>query len=134
MIGLNSFFEKKCLYEYYDHIITKFQDGKVTPKKITVDKTKDDFTVQFLPDINLSMNYRIQFKTLLTGSREEVLKTPGMDLYMDICRFHYCCKNYKTKEKEFLDRLYRAFPGSIDKVEAGNSLEYTFVEKKTNVL
>ena len=93
MIGLNRFFDQEHLDEYYDHIIKQFQKGKVTPQSITIDKTKVDFTVQFLPDISLSMKYRIQFKTLILGSREEIFKTQGMDLYMDICRFHYCCNN-----------------------------------------
>ncbi len=130
MIGLNSFFEKKYLDEYYDHIIKQFKNGKITPKKITVDKTKDDFTVQFLPDINLSMNYRIQFKTLLTGSREEVLKTPGMELYMDICRFHGCCNNDRIAEKTFLENLYRAYPEEIDKKDTSKAIEYAFKNNK----
>lgn len=130
MISLNSFFEKKYLDEYYNHIITQFKNGKVTPHKINVDKTKDDFKVQFLPDINLSMNYRIQFKTLLTGSREEILKTPGMDLYMDICRFHCCCNNDRITKKTFLEKLYRAFPDEIDKRDIQKTIEYAFNNNK----
>ncbi len=124
MIGLNRFFDQEHLDEYYDHIIKQFQKGKVTPQSITIDKTKVDFTVQFLPDISLSMKYRIQFKTLILGSREEIFKTQGMDLYMDICRFHYCCNNDRIIEKTFLERLYRTFPDEIDKEKTKKDLEY----------
>lgn len=131
MIGLNDFFKKEYLDEYYNHIIKQFKNGKVTPQKIIFNKTKDDFTVQFLPENNLSLEYRIQFKTLITGSREDVLKTPGMDLYMDICRFHFCCNRDNIVEKTFLERLYRAFPGEIDLENNGNDIEYTFILNNT---
>lgn len=113
--------------DYYESIIKRFRNEIITPKSIAVNKNADDFDVEFLPNVN--KQYTISFKKLITGTREEVMLVDGMDLYMDICRLHYCSKSSNGNnitESKFLERLYRSFPGEISRSYDVSSKEYEY--------
>lgn len=137
MIMIQKFFNENVLNEYYDYIIGKFQKGEIKPnsKNITIGNKTNDFQVPFLPDVSSSNNkmYTISFKTLIKGIHKEVMGTDGMDLYMDICRLHYCCSRLDITEKTFLKRLYWSYSSEIDKEDGDKSDEpkYYFKLYKT---
>ena len=127
MIRIKNRIDNITVDGYYESIIRRFRNEIITPKSIAVNKNADDFDVEFLPNVN--KQYTISFKKLITGTREEVMLVDGMDLYMDICRLYYCSKpnnGYNITESKFLERLYRSFPGEINRSYDASSKEYKY--------
>lgn len=127
MIRIKNRIDNITVDDYYESIIKRFRNKIITPKNIAVNKNADDFDVEFLPNVN--KQYTISFKKLITGTREEVMLVDGMDLYMDICRLHYCSKSSNGNnitESKFLERLYRSFPGEISRSYDVSSKEYEY--------
>lgn len=133
MLKINSYFSQNVISEYYNSILNKFIKGLIIPidSNISITSNTKDFEVQFLPDFFTSSKiiYKISFEKLLTGTHKEIMDVPGMDIYMDICRLHYCCNRSNITEITFLDRLYHSYPDEIDKTFDGKSSEYTYTLK-----
>lgn len=101
------------LYTYYYSILNIFKSNykdHINNQTITI--INDDFEFVFL-QTNTNKSYRISFKKLLTGTREEVLAVDGIKEYMDICRMHYCCSYFSKSIYEFMQALYCIFPEDI---------------------
>lgn len=121
------------LCKYYSSMINNFKDkynGHLKYQNITI--VDDDFEFQFLPRVmnpKTGNPYTISFKTLLTGTREEVMAVDGIMFYMDICRLKSCVKS-KWKEADFLKQLYKVFPDEIVGPTFDNPNKYIFYNSK----
>lgn len=124
------------LYEYYYYMLNKFKNkynGHLINQNITI--VNDDFEIKFLPRVMNPKSgnpYTISFKTLLTGTRDEVLAVDGIKFYMDICRLKSCVKS-KCKEADFLKQLYKVFPDEIVGPTSDNPNKYILNAKEVNV-
>lgn len=81
--------------------------------------------IEFLP------NHTIDLKTLLTGTREEVFNVPGIQDYMNLCRFHITKTKYH--QADFLAQLNITFPQSVICVPQGNMLTYHLSQHSVSV-
>ena len=119
------------LYNYYKSMFNEFVNKYFGKLNQNINLTNDDFEFQFLPRIKKSQTnepYTISFKTLLTGAYEEVMAVDGINLYMDICRLKYSCTYLRSSINDFLQRLFRSFPGIIsykENVEEEYHFKYT---------
>lgn len=125
------------LYNYYYSMLEKFKN-KYNEYLLyqNVKILKDDFEFIFLPRVLNPKNdkpYTISFKTLLTGTRDEVMAVDGMKFYMDICRLRSCVKS-KCKESEFLEQLYFSFPEDITMTYTDNGKKCYAIQNKGNVI
>lgn len=112
MIKIKSWFSEDARNNYLNEILGLL-------KKSGTDE------IEFLP------NQKIDLKTLLTGTREEVFKVPGIRNYMDICRCHIKKSNYT--QADFLTQLNIAFPQTVVCESKSNELIYKMSQHSVSV-
>ena len=104
MIRIKSWFPDEMREYYFNEIL------KCLPTQAT--------------DIKFLHNYKISLKTLLTGTRKEVLAVDGIPLYIALCRFTALLgKNFA--QADYLQFLYQSFPQDIECTKVNNQITYT---------